>query len=88
MQLRLMSKDTIKHYRLRKKAIDGYVYMEIRKGMYSFPQASILANKLLKLRLACHGYFKQPHMTAFGNTSHDSSGSIWAWTALAYQIRW
>jgi hypothetical protein len=26
---------------------DGWVYIEIRKGMYSFPQASILANKLL-----------------------------------------
>ncbi len=43
------------------KAIDGYVYMEIRIGMYGLPQASILANKLLKLRLVRHGYFKQPH---------------------------
>jgi hypothetical protein len=29
--------------------------------MYRLPQASILANKLLKERLACHGYFKQLH---------------------------
>ncbi len=36
--------------------------MEIRKGMYGLPQAGILANKLLKLCLACHGYFEQPHM--------------------------
>jgi hypothetical protein len=35
--------------------------MEICKGMYGLPQASILANKLLKKRLAKHGYFKQPH---------------------------
>ncbi len=35
--------------------------MEIRKGMYGLPQAGILANKLLKEQLACHGYFEQPH---------------------------
>ena len=35
--------------------------MEIRKGMYGLPQAGILANKLLKARLAPHGYFEQPH---------------------------
>jgi hypothetical protein len=30
--------------------------------MYGLSQAGILANKLLKLCLACHGYFEQPHM--------------------------
>jgi hypothetical protein len=35
--------------------------MEIRKGMYSLLQASILANKLPKKRLTKHGYFEQPH---------------------------
>jgi hypothetical protein len=35
--------------------------MEICKRMYELPQASILANKLLKEQLARHGYFKQPH---------------------------
>ncbi len=61
MPLRLMLEDIIKHYGLREKAVDGYVYMGIWKGIYGLPQAGILANKLLKLRLACHGYFKQPH---------------------------
>ncbi len=55
--LRLIPDIIIEHYGLRKKAVDGYVYMEIKKGMYGLPQASILANKLLKLHLACHGYF-------------------------------
>jgi hypothetical protein len=35
--------------------------MEIRKGMYRLPQASILVNKLLKEQLARHGHFEQPH---------------------------
>ena len=29
--------------------------------VYGLPQAGILANKLLKKRLARHGYFEQPH---------------------------
>ncbi len=57
-----MLEDIIKHYGLCEKAVDGYVYMKIRKGMYRLPQAGVLANKLLKLHLAHHGYFKQPHM--------------------------
>jgi len=35
--------------------------MEIRKGMYGLPQAGILANKLLKKRLAKQGYYELPH---------------------------
>jgi hypothetical protein len=58
--LRLILDNIIEHYGLHEKAIDGYVYMDIKKGMYGLPQAGILANKLLKLHLACHRYFKQP----------------------------
>ncbi len=50
------------HYNLIKKVLNGFVYMEIRCRMYSLPQAGILANKLLKTNLACHGYFEVPHM--------------------------
>jgi hypothetical protein len=57
MPIALLPTDIIEHYNLLEKAIDGYVYMEICKGMYGLPQAGVLANKLL----ARHGYFKQPH---------------------------
>jgi hypothetical protein len=59
MPLRLISGNIIKHYRLCAKALDAYVYVEIRKGMCGLPQAGILANKLLNLHLARHGYFEQ-----------------------------
>ncbi len=59
--LRLMPDNIIEHYGLREKAVDVYVYMKIRKGMYGLPQAGILAIKVLKLRLAHHGSFEQPH---------------------------
>jgi hypothetical protein len=62
MPILLMPQDIIEHYGLREKALNGYAYMEIRKGMYSLPQAGILVNKLLKKRLARHGYHEQPHI--------------------------
>ncbi len=57
----LLPDNIIKHYKLQEKVLNGYVYMEIRKGMYGLPQASILANKLVKEQLARHGYTEQPH---------------------------
>ena len=38
-----------------------FVYMETQKGMYGLPAASIIANKLLKVRLVKKGYFKLLH---------------------------
>ncbi len=61
MPIALIPADIIAHYNLNEKVLDGYVYMEIRKRMYGLPQAGILANKLLKKCLVCHGYFEQPH---------------------------
>ncbi len=52
MPISLFPTDIIEHYRLNEKVVGGYVYMEIRKGMYGLPQADVLANKLLKERLA------------------------------------
>jgi hypothetical protein len=40
---------------------DGWVYIEIRKGMYGLPQAGILANKLLEQRLSARGYYQCQH---------------------------
>ena len=40
---------------------NGFVYLEIRKAIYGLPQAGILANKLLRSRLAPDGYYKVAH---------------------------
>jgi hypothetical protein len=64
MPIALFPTDIIEHYRLNEKVLGGYVYMEIQKGMYGLPQAGVLANKLLKERLARHWYFEQPHTLA------------------------
>ena len=43
---------------LRRKKVmsDGYVYMEVRKGMCGLPQAGLLAHQLLEKRSEKHGY--------------------------------
>ena len=44
-------------YKLESKATnDGYIHVEIRRGMYGLPHADIIAQKLLKKRPNKKGY--------------------------------
>ena len=52
----ILQEDIIKEYNLIKIAQNGYIYCEIRKGMYGLPQAGILANYKLVQRLEPKGY--------------------------------
>ena len=61
MPITLIPQKIIKQYALQEKCKNGYVYMEIIRGMYGLPQAGILANKLLRKRLEPHGYFEVQH---------------------------
>ena len=55
--------DVIKEYHLKKKTTkDGFVYVEVRKGMYALPQTGLLAHILLEEQLQKHGY-KQSKLT-------------------------
>jgi hypothetical protein len=74
MPIALLPTNIIEHYNLLEKAIDEYMYMEICKGMYGLPQASVLANKILKKNLARHGYFEQHH--TLGLWKHHSQ-PVW-----------
>jgi hypothetical protein len=49
-------------YNLHALVHNGYLYVEVRKGMYSLHQAGVLANVLLAKRLAKHGYSPVPHI--------------------------
>ena len=58
--------EIVTEYSLRNKVHrDGSIYIEIQKGMYGLPQAGMLANKLLKRRLAKHGYYKVRHTPGY-----------------------
>jgi hypothetical protein len=50
-------KEIIQEYKLHKLVMeDGYIYCEIRKGIYGLPQAGIIAQELLQEQLAKVGY--------------------------------
>jgi hypothetical protein len=48
----------IDKYKLNKIACNSRIYFEMRRGMYGLPQAGILANNLLRDRLAKFDYYK------------------------------
>jgi hypothetical protein len=61
MLLSRFPEEIIKKYNLNALAVNGWVYIEIRKGMYSLKQAGLLANQLLQTRLAPFGYYPARH---------------------------
>jgi hypothetical protein len=48
----------IKQCNLLKKVVQGFIYLQMQKAVWGLPQASILANKLLRKCLTPFGYFK------------------------------
>ena len=56
LNLRDIPDEIISEYNLKQKEINGFVYVKVRKGMYSLPQSSLLSNKLLQQNLAPFGY--------------------------------
>jgi hypothetical protein len=55
MLLSRSPEEIIQNYNLNALAVDGWVYIEIRKGMYGLKQAELLASQLLQTRLALFG---------------------------------
>ncbi len=45
-------------YNLKNVAYNGYVHLEMRRAVWGLPQAGIIANKWLHLKLALFGYFQ------------------------------
>jgi hypothetical protein len=61
MLLSCIPEEIIQKYNLNDLAVDGWVYIEIRKGMYGLKQAGLLANHLLQTRLAPFRYWPSWH---------------------------
>ena len=51
-------KQFMNEYDLWSLVEDGYIYIEISKGMYGLPQAGILANELLRTQLQLSGFYE------------------------------
>jgi hypothetical protein len=61
MLLSCFLEEIVDKYNLGALSIYGWVHIEIRKGMYGFKQAGLLANQLLQNRLAPFGYYPACH---------------------------
>jgi hypothetical protein len=61
MLLSRFPKEIVNQYNLNALAGDGWVYIEIQKGMYILIKAGLLASQLLQTRLAPFGYFSARH---------------------------
>jgi hypothetical protein len=61
MPLSRFPEEIVQKYNLNALAVDGWVYIEIRKGMYGLKHAGLLANQLLQTRLAPFGYYPARH---------------------------
>jgi hypothetical protein len=53
--------EIVQKYNLNALSVEGWVYIETRKGMYGFRQAVLLANQLLQTRLSPFGYYPGHH---------------------------
>jgi len=58
MPLSVFPKWIKKQYKLDEHAQIGFLYLQMERAVWGLPQAGILANKLLRKRLASHGYYE------------------------------
>jgi hypothetical protein len=56
LPIHIVSPGIVDQYKLLPFVQDGWVYVEIRKGMHGLPQAGIIANQRLEKHLAKYGY--------------------------------
>ena len=71
LRLNELPEDVIEQYKLKDKATpEGYIYVEVRKGMYGLPQAGLLAQELLEKQLNEKGYRQSKY--APGLWKHDT----------------
>ena len=70
MALKLIPQEIIDEYNLTAIAHDGYIYIQIEKGMYGLPQAGKIANDELRKHLRPFGYKPCPRTP--GLWKHDT----------------
>jgi hypothetical protein len=61
LPISILPLDIIEKYKLTLLAVNGWVYLEICKGMYSLKQADLLANQLVQKRLKPFCYHPARH---------------------------
>ncbi len=72
----------IEEYQLAGRDRDGWIYFKIRRSCYGLPQASILANNLLRSRLLAEAIMKLNPPLASGATNGGPSNSSLSMTLV------
>jgi hypothetical protein len=86
MRMADMPEEIIQQYNLREKEKDGYVYVEIRRGMYGLPQAGIIAQNLLEKRLNARGYHQSKYTP--GLWTHETRSTKFALVVDDFGIKY
>ena len=74
----LIPPDIITQYNLNDLVYhDGWICMEIIRGIYGPPQAGVLANNVLAQRLSKHEYYQVKNYQDCGNISGDLFHPHW-----------
>ena len=58
MPIALFPEWIVKQNDLQKHVLNGFIYLEMRCAVWGLPQAGILANNLLHIRLLPQGYYE------------------------------
>ena len=61
MPISIFPEHTKTQYNMEEHAKNGFIYLEICSAIYGLPQGGVLANKLLRKRLAPEGFYEVPH---------------------------
>jgi hypothetical protein len=80
-------KEIFQKYNLNALAVDGWVYTEIRKGMYGLKQAVLIANQLLQTRSALFGYYRHATHLDSGCIKRGQSLSL-SWWMISQLSTW
>jgi hypothetical protein len=80
MMLSRFPEEIVQKYNPNALAVDGWVYIEIRRGMYGLKQAGRLAKQLLQTRLASFVYYPARHTPGLWLHKIGQSLSLSLWT--------
>jgi hypothetical protein len=87
MLLSRFPEEIIQKYNLNDLAVDGWVYIEIRKGMYGLKQEGLLPNQLLQTRLPPFGYYPDAIHPDSGYIRLGQSWSLSLWNSWQLNTR-
>ena len=80
--LKYFTQEIKQEYNIMQIAQDGYVYIEIRKGMYGLKEAGILAFNYLVENLVPHGYHPVQHTAVLWCHEKKPQGLYYVWIIL------